>query len=341
MNFTPKYTLTPHLLNNLSEIERQYGRLEGVRIPQHLLLNLERTNLIQSSYVSNSIEGNPLSLPEVTNLLVGGRIPTNRDEKEVKNYFTLLQKLEEMTSLPLAVQTIENIHAQLLHGVDDKIAGHIRNKEVIVGGFIVDKGHPQLTIKHKPPFHTQKEIKKALAETIEWLNIEPNTQVILKAGIFHHQYVYIHPFEDGNGRTCRLLTALVLLKHHYQINKYFVLDDYYDVDRDAYSDALHTADTGDKTTWLEYFTDGIKYSLQSALARIESGLQQTTMDMRLAPREQEALDVIKKYREIKSSDLVDELKVSRQQVFNILKALIKKGYIEKKGSTKSSYYHIK
>ena len=88
-----KYKLTDKLLNNLSEIERYYGYLQGLQIPRELQLNLERNNLVQSSYVSNSIEGNSLTEAEVTNLLLNERLPTNRDEQEVKNYFDVLKNL--------------------------------------------------------------------------------------------------------------------------------------------------------------------------------------------------------------------------------------------------------
>lgn len=341
MIFQPTFSLNHKIVNNLTESERLYGRLESMRLPQEQLLNLERNNLIKSSYVSNSIEGNPLTLLEVTNLLLGDRVPTNRDEKEVKNYFDLLKKLEYQVATPLSVEFIQTMHSQLMHGVDEKIAGQIRNAEVVIGGYELKENQPHLVIKHTPPFHKTQKITQALQGLVSWAEKIQTVPAILKAGIFHHQYVYIHPFEDGNGRTCRLLTALVFLKHNYQINKYFVLDDYYDVDRDAYSDALHTADFGDKTLWLEYFTDGIKYSLQSALSRVQSGVQHTRIQERLTPRQRDALEAMKKYPEVTSADLVRELQVSRQQVFNILKALIDKGYVEKKGITKRSYYCIK
>src|SRR4030043_834310 len=99
--FKPQYQLTGKLFSNIAQIERFYGQLEALRIPTGLELNLERDNLIRSSYISNSIEGNPLSLPEVTNLLLGGRVPANRDEKEVKNYFEILKNLSDYTSQPL------------------------------------------------------------------------------------------------------------------------------------------------------------------------------------------------------------------------------------------------
>src|SRR3989338_5628311 len=333
----PKYLTNAKILTNVSEIERLYGRLEGMRIPKQLLLNLERENLIQSSFASNSIEGNPLSQAEVSNLLLGDRVPINRDEKEVVNYFQILKTLDTKISKPLDLSLILELHNKLMTGVKNEIKGKIRERQIVVGSR--DENN-MLIIKHNPPYHTKHHIEITLQELLNWLQ-NAKELPILKTGIFHHQFVYIHPFEDGNGRVCRLLTALLFLKHKYLINKYFVLDDYYDIDRIQYSDKLHSADTGNQTQWLEYFTDGVKYSLQSALGKIETGLTKLTFDIRPTPREQEALKIVQKYRELTSQDLTKELHISRQQAFNLLKLLTEKGYLAKKGSTKNSYYILK
>jgi len=235
------------------------------------------------------------------------------------------------------VEMILSIHGQLMAGVDDQTKGQIRNEEIIVGK---RKTNGEVLIKHNPPFHTSATIEKALRELIKWLENSQELPV-LQAALYHHQFVYIHPFVDGNGRTARLSTALIFLKNHYLINKYFVLDDYYDIDRNNYSDNLHSADTGNQTKWLEYFADGVKFSLQSALGRIETGMGQLSFDVRPSPREADALKIIQKYRQINTADLVGELKITRQQAFNLLKALTEKGFIEKRGSTKDSYYILK
>lgn len=335
--FQPKFTLTNQLSANLNEIERLYGRLEGTKIPEQLLLNLERTNLAQSTFISNSIEGNPLSRALVTNLLLSDRVPTNRNEKEVVNYFQILKFLDQKVDQPLEVKEIMQIHRELMTGVDEDIKGKIRDKQIVVGKRLLDR---TIYVKHNPPFHDKPRIERALQELIDWVKTE-EVLPVLKAGIFHHEMVFIHPFEDGNGRVCRLTTALIFLKYHYLINKYFVLDDYYDIDREDYSDSLHSADSGDKTKWLEYFTDGVKFSLQSALGQIETGLSRLNFNVRPSPKEQEALDIIKKYHQVTSADLTSELKISRQQAFNLLRSLVKKGYLEKKGSTKNSFYLLK
>jgi Fic family protein len=335
-----KWKLNNKIINNLARIERIYGRLEGMKLPEKLWLNLERNQLIQSSYISNSIEGNPLSLPEVTNLLLGDRMPVNRDEKEVYNYFTILKNLSGQTDSKISLDFILKLHAELLAGVDDKIAGKIRNKKVVVGGYKNIDGRLVLKIKHEPPTHSQKEIKKELRELCEWMEKEEISPIV-KIALFHHQFVFIHPFIDGNGRTCRLLTAFLFLKHGYQINKYFVLDDWYDVDRKLYSDSLHSADYQNQTEWIEYFTDGVKYSLQSALVKAKNAVATLNVDERLTTQEKRVLKIAQELREFVTNDVADKLQVSRQQAHMLLSSLVKKGLLEKRGKTKSSRYVLK
>lgn len=335
--FKPHYTLTDALLANISVTERLYGQLEALRIPKELQLNLERNNLVTSTYISNSIEGNPLTLPEVTNLLLGDRVPVNRDEKEVRNYFDILKNLNEYSKGILSLDTITTIHKRLLTHVKSDIAGVIRNQPVAVGAYYYEGGMRKLKIQHQPPYHKGQEIREQLNALLMWTE-QSNLPAPLLVGIFHHQFVYIHPFGDGNGRTCRLLTALLFLQKHYSINKYFVLDDYYDIDRLQYSEKLHTADSGDKTMWLEYFTDGIKFSLQGALAKAKGALSTVSISKQPTPREKDVLELFQAYQEVSSAMVGESLHVTRQQAHKLLQALEKRGFIKKIGSTKSSYY---
>ncbi len=333
----PKYTITQEILNNLTEIERLYGRLQGLQIPKHLLLNLERDNLVQSSYSSNKIEGNPLSHLDVSNLLLDERVPVNRDEKEVTNYFEILKSLQDKTREKLNVQLVLDLHENLLNGVEDQIKGKFRDIAVVVGKM---SSTGEIIVKHNPPAHKSEEIEKLVQDLLEWVETS-NNLAVLKAGIFHHQYVYFHPHIDGNGRICRLLTALIFLKNNYLINKYFVLDEYYDIDRDLYSDKLHSADAGDKTEWLEYFTEGVKHSLMSALMKIENGLNKLSFDIRPSKKEKEALNFLQVHKEISTAELAIEMNISRQRAFGILKSLVEKGFVEQKNAGKASYYVLK
>jgi len=338
----PNYQMTNKLLNNITTIERLYGQIEALRVPEKLRLNLKRDNMIQSAYASNKIEGNPLTLPEVTNLLLDDRVPVNRDEKEVVNYYEILSDLPKYVERDFSVELVTEIHDRLMNGVD-KTAGQIRNEKVVVGKYQPGQkeGSFSLKVKHEPPFHRRNQITKALGLMMEWANEEDDSPAVIKAGSFHHQFVYLHPFEDGNGRTCRLLTALVFLKHHYDINKYFILDDYYDIDRTLYSDSLSSADRGDKTQWLEYFSEGVMYSMQSALAKFKNSMRKLTISERPTAKEKEVLEMMSEQPEITSAEVAKRMKVSRQQAHNLLSGLVEKDLAERRGSTKSSYYLLK
>jgi len=338
--FHPKYSLSPALFTEITQIERLYGQIEALRVPQQLEINLTRNNLIESSYASNKIEGNPLTLPEVTNLLLDDRVPVNRSEKEVVNYFDLLKSLSSLQQDPLQLEMVKTMHGKLLEGVD-KTAGSIRNVPVIVGKYTGEPGNVTLKVKHNPPFHTEVEISQSLKELCDWANAEKEMPAVIRAGVFHHQFVYIHPFEDGNGRVCRLLTALLFMKAEYEINRYFILDDYYDIDRHQYSDKLHSADSGDKTDWLLYFSEGVKHSMQSALFRLKEAMKTLPVKNRPTGKEGEVLKLFETHTELLSQDIVQSLKVTRQQAHNLLSGLVKKGFLKKEGSTKSSYYVMK
>ncbi|HSX40834.1 MAG TPA: Fic family protein, partial [Candidatus Saccharimonadales bacterium] len=242
----------------------------------------------------------------------------------------------------ISTKLTENLHHLLMEGIEQKDLGKFRDGPVFVG----HKTKLEIVVKHNPPFHTRAEIEKALEDLYGWISKEDDTHPFLKAGIMHHQFAYIHPFFDGNGRLARILTAYYLLLKHYEVTKFFILDDYYDIDRQLYSDTLHTADTGDKTEWLEYFLEGIGYSLQAALARIKelqgSSLDSVTGEKRVlvTNREEEVLQIILDRKAIKTQDIVEDLEVTRQQAHALLASLVKKGLLEKFGKTKTSYYKL-
>jgi Fic family protein len=342
--YQPKFQLTLKMLSTLGTIERLYGSLHAEKLIPSLTMRLFQENQILATHYSTSIEGNPLSPQDVTNVILDDKIPTTKSEKEVKNYFEILTRISNLArqNVPITVELTEKLHAQLMDGLEEKSKWGLRDGGVFVG----HKEGDQVVVKHNPPFHTKKEIVNALNELYDWLKDEKEIHPLLKAGIFHHQFAYIHPFFDGNGRIGRVLTTYYLQLQKYEVAKYFVLDDYYDVDRHLYSDTLHTADSGDKTAWLEYFLEGIANSLEAALARISDlraqKLDDVTGEKRVlvTAREEEALQILIEKKAIKSDDLEKAFNVSRQQAHFLLSSLVKKGLVEKFGKTKSSYYKL-
>lgn len=342
--FEPKFTLTLKMVNQLSIIERFYGQITTEKLIPSLTLKLFQENQMLATHYSTSIEGNPLSPQDVTNIILGDQIPVTKSEREVKNYFEVLNRVTLLAKKrePITTDLTKKLHHELMEGLL-KDYGAFRDGEVFVG----HKTKTEIVVKHNPPFHTIEEINAALSELYNWIQEPSDYHPLIKAAILHHQFAYIHPFFDGNGRLARILTTFFLLLNRYEVAKFFILDDYYDVDRQLYSDTLHTADTGDKTQWIEYFLEGIANSLQAANARIED-LKRVNLDdiegekrVLVTSREEEVLRIIIDKKAVRTSDISEELEVTRQQAHSLLYSLVKKGLLTKYGSTKTSYYKLK
>lgn len=342
--FEPRFSYTPKIVNQLALIERLYGQLISEKLIPSLALKLTEDNKILATHYSTSIEGNPLSPMDVTNIILGDQIPVTKSEKEVKNYFLVLNNLFVLAKKDEKITPLltRDLHKKLMEGMNVPDLGEFRDGHVFVG----HKTKVELVVKHNPPFHTREDIEKALESLYSWLGTGDDIHPLIKAGIFHHQFAFIHPFFDGNGRLARILTAYYLLLKHYEIVKYFILDDYYDIDRSMYSDMLHSADEGEKTQWLEYFLEGIAFSLQAALARIQDLTKKDYEDITgekrvlVSSREEDVLHIAIEKKAIKTSDISDSLSVTRQQAHALISSLVKKGLLIKFGNTKTSYYKL-
>jgi len=342
--FEPKFTYTPKIVNELAAIERLYGQLTAEKLIPSLALKLSEENLVLATHHSTSIEGNPLNPQDVTNIVLGDQVPTTKSEKEVKNYFAVLNRIAVLAKErePISTDLTQKLHHDLMLGLDKDALGKFRDGPVFVG----HKTKVEIVVKHNPPFHTANQIENALRNVYDWLTNQDEIHPLIKAGIFHHEFAYIHPFFDGNGRLARILTTYYLLLNNYEVSKFFILDDFYDIDRQLYSDTLHTADKGDNTAWLEYFLEGIAVSLQGALARIndlkQSSLEEVKGEKRVivTSREEEVLQIVLDKKAIKTTDIQQALSVTRQQAHALLHSLVKKGLLEKFGKTKTSYYKL-
>lgn len=340
----PKFEYTSRIINELTKIERLYGQLISQPLIPSLALKLTEENQILATHYSTSIEGNPLSPQDVTNIILNDQVPTNKSEREVTNYFRVLTKIPDFARKKekLNNEFVKKLHKELMEKLLEKGLGDFRDSGVFIG----HTTKLEVVVKHNPPFHTKKQIEAALSELFDWLDREKEFHPMVKAGIMHHQFAYIHPFFDGNGRLARILTTYYLLINGYEVSKYFILDDFYDIDRSLYSDSLHTADKGNETMWLEYFLEGIGYSLHAALSRIND-LKSSNLEaikgvkrVLVTPREEDVLEVVINKKAIKTPDIEEALEVTRQQAHQLLASLVKKGLLKKFGKTKTSYYRL-
>ncbi|MDP2632239.1 MAG: Fic family protein [Candidatus Curtissbacteria bacterium] len=342
--FSPKYTITDTLLANIKRINTLVNGLNNRRFANVILLQLERTAREVSSYASTSIEGNPLPLTEVKKILKSKPTHIRESEKEVLNYNQALQglnkKLEE-GKVKLSLALILKIQKQVTLGLLPSYeSGNLRQKPVVVN----DPRTGQ--IKFLPP--DVKDVETLIKDLIKYVikNREKIDPLIL-AGIFHKQMVLIHPFTDGNGRTTRLATKVLMAQMGLNTFSLFSFENYYNQNVTRYFEKVgefgnyyDLVSYGiDFTPWLEYFTEGII----DELLRVQKLLPEETTSPQTGLQlfHFRILDFIREKGFITNRDyskLADRAKATRAIDFQ---KLIKLGLIERKGKGRATYYVLK
>jgi len=199
--YHPPFTLT-HLILKLSEkISREIGRLEGSKMifPS---ITLRRSNQIKTVHASLAIEGNTLTIEQITDLLNDKRVlGPKKDILEVKNALELYAHIREFN--PLKVNDLLRAHSMLMQNLVEK-PGHFRTTNV--GVF---KG---THVAHLAP--KALRVTKLIHDLFEFLKHTKDVSWLLKSCIFHYELEFIHPFVDGNGRIGRLWQQLLLIEEH-------------------------------------------------------------------------------------------------------------------------------
>ncbi|PKP61006.1 MAG: Fic family protein [Candidatus Altiarchaeales archaeon HGW-Altiarchaeales-1] len=256
--FTPKFVITNRTNNNLAEIERARGFLEAAELKTEWLSRMQKRALILESHHSTHIEGTELTFEQAEKILSGEKVEgvDADDEMELFNYKQAMDyvsgyvKVEELVTGDI----IRDIHKILVEGVRGGSAdpGNYRT----IQNYIVNSRTREVI--YTPPHAS--EVEKLMDELIDWINSAKDISPIIVAGIAQFQFVHIHPFLDGNGRTARLLCTLILYKTGYDFKKLFSISEYYDKNRKDYYDAIQNVreNNMDMTSWIEYFTDALK-----------------------------------------------------------------------------------
>ena len=351
--FKPNLTITNKIIRYLSGIAEARAIILNAPLIPKWEIDLRRQALINSTHASTSIEGNRLSLEEVSDLMIGRKIiATLKDKKEVLNYFEALRYLDTLAKgKEITEKDILKLHKIITKGVldDPKNSGHYRTSidERTKGRVVVAQRVGQFSrrITFMPP--QAKEVSKQMKEFIVWLNSEKAKELdpVLEAGITHYEFVRIHPFVDGNGRTARAVASLVLLRRGFDTKRFFALDDFYNSDRAGYYEALKSVNqkTLDLTMWLEYFCEGVAVSIDAVKKKIltltggrrkNKEAKQITLDF----KQIKTVEFLQKERKITNRQIRNLLKVSNKTAYKLSQNLVEKEVIKKVGKGRSIYY---
>ena len=274
MAFTPKYTITPKINKALVEIERVRGFLDAVKLKDDWIADMQKKALILESHHSTHIEGTALSLEQAKSILEGKKVKgvSRDDERELLSYKKAMDFLSKYLGKddPVSEGIVRELHKILVKGVRGENAdpGNYRK----IQNYVVNSRTREIAYTPPGPL----DVPHLMREFTEWINKAEDMSPILIAGISQFQFVHIHPFIDGNGRTARLLSTLILYKTGYDFKRLFTISEYYDKDRPAYYQAIQTVrkNNMDMTTWLEYFVDGLRSQMTEIQTKGEQLIKQ-------------------------------------------------------------------
>jgi len=284
--------------------------LDSLRpLPPQLVKKLWEQMQIEFTYNSNAIEGNTLTLRETQLVIQEGITVRGKglgEHLEARNHPDAINYVEKVaqSKTPIQEDDILNVHKLLIHGIDDKNAGKYRTGQVRIAG-----------ATFMPP--PASKIQPMINELLQTLSQNPDELTPIElAAFFHHKLAYIHPFLDGNGRTARLLTNLILLRNGYPFTVLLK------VDRPKYLRTLSEADNGNMVPFTNFTARCIERSLDLYLLALEKNAEILTLKeaSKLTPYSQEYLSLLARKGNIGAFKLRRNWVITKKELNQYLKA---------------------
>ena len=326
----PPYTITNKMLNYVSDIMKKIGEtnyLENVnKYPE-----LRRKSRIKSIHSSLAIENNQLSLFQVEDVINGKLvIGEQKDIQEVKNAYKAYENIRKIN--PYSVEDLKKIHG-ILTFLIEKDAGKFRNH-----GEAVYDGDVQIFVA--PPHEL---VPKLMEDLFDWLNKEKDKiNPLILSSIFHYEFVFIHPFHDGNGRTARLWQTAIL-SHWENLFAYLPIESMIKKNQEKYYKVIDNCNkAGNSTEFIEFMLKMIKNAIDEASkVTTQETAQETAQETTQETTQEKMLKLIKENPTITQVQMSKVLGITRDGISYNIKQLKEKEIIEREGSNKNGKWIIK
>ncbi len=335
-----KVTLNNEILKYITEIEKNRYKVSSVKLPRAVVNKLRKNSKKKSSYASTKIEGNPLTEKQVDEVIESDdRKHYLKPEQEVRNYFLALNYLEERAKNKekFSKQLILDVQKYVEKGASKEKIG-LRGPMppgVLFAVYDSQSGTPD----YIPPEYC--DVPDLLDELVEYVNTTDDHPLIV-AAVVHYQIVTIHPFEDGNGRTARLMSGYILDINGFGFNGIGSLEEYFAYDIDEYYESIQMGlpalyysgreNPPHPEIWINYFLRMVLlYSNRVCeISEATNGEELDGSISYLKGKEKELLLLLlKKYkREFTPIEVSKDLNVTNKTVINRLAILVKNGFVK-------------
>ena len=297
---------------------------------------------VQSTEASNAIEGIVTTSTRIRQLVEEKTAPRNRDEQEIAGYRDALNIIHEnFDAIPITRNYILQLHKVLYSHMNNPMAGQTKSVQNYISATDPD-GHTETLFTPLAPFETPEALDRICDEYNRVIgNMEAEPLIVIP--IFIHDFLCIHPFNDGNGRMSRLLTTLLLYRNGFYVGKYISLEAKIAKNKDLYYAALRQAQEG----WHEGTEDAvpfIKYLLGIILSAYRDFEERFSLVEQKKPAletvRQATLNKIGRFSKQDIRELCPALSVS--SIEGALRKLVASGELKREGNGKNTcYYRLK
>jgi Fic family protein len=328
------------LLGLIAAIYKEAGKQEMYlkQKPQELEKLVEIAK-IQSTEASNAIEGIVTTNTRIRQLMEEKTTPRNRDEKEIAGYRDVLGIIHEsFDAIPITQNYILQLHKILFSHLGNPAAGKTKTVQNYISASFPD-GHTETLFIPLAPYETPEALDRICEEynrVIGNAELEP----LIAIPVFIHDFLCIHPFNDGNGRMSRLLTTLLLYRSGFYVGKYISLEAKIAKHKDLYYDALSASQNG----WHEGSDDPVPF-IKYLLGTILAAYRDFEDRFALVEVKRSALDMVRLATQYKIGrftkqdirELCPSLSIS--SIEGSLRKLVDNGEIKREGIGKSTFYY--
>ena len=336
-------TWNSNIINMIGKIHEAKGRQELYLSQKPDELNkLVELSKIQSTEASNAIEGIRTTDTRLKKIVNEKTTPKNRNEKEIAGYRDALNIIHESFQyIPLTPNYILQLH-KVLCGKNDEVSygGKFKNNQNYISA-ADEEGNTYTLFTPVSPFETPIAMQNLCDEFNKAMDSHEVDPLIL-IPIFIHDFLCIHPFNDGNGRMSRLLTTLLLYRSGYYVGKYISLEFKISKLKDLYYDALYDSQKGwheekdDPTPFVSYLLNIIEMAYDDFENRIEI----VSKKLSVCDSIKNVIDM--KIGKITKSEIAELCPlISLSSIEKVLAKMVKEGKLEKGGTGKNSFYIIK
>ena len=317
----------------LESIAGAAALIRSARLQASLKMPLERDAFARSVHSSTWIEGNLLSLDQVRMISEGQDILVEQKQKlEVTNCLEAMRWVMKNKAKPVTESGLLEVHGRMIKGL---LANERIGKYRTVQNYIVDA---RKKVIFTPP--ASSKVQARMGELFMWLKKE-DSHPIVRSAIFHHKFLTIHPFVDGNGRVARVISQWLLWEKGFDPLCTLGLDDFFAQNRARYYDMIQQARDmdGDYTHWVEYVAEGLARSMEMVEDRIKEGSLKL-QGVVLTPKQDELLALLGKRGILGAAQISQAMKINRARVNQLIAPLVRFGIVTTKGAARAVRYQI-